>query len=178
MPRFLFAPAAPQLDCCIHIHQYIHICPQSALNHIGNACKSGKAADQVNLCNPPPFNRFPESAGKADVQISKKPTPSDKIESRFFIFFSFLFAIISPTSKNSRKTSQKNRLPSSLCCTEEITNHIHRTLLIIYWTQNPGQQNPRKLKHSSSSSPSSSTYLLWQNHNSEHAWSLPFCASS
>ena len=136
MPRFLFAPAAPQLDCCIDIHQYIHICPQSALNHIGNACKSGKAADQVNLCNPPPFNRFPESAGKADVQISKKPTPSDKIESRFFIsgflFFSFLFAIISPTSKNSRKTSQKNRLPSSLCCTEEITNHIHRTLLIIY----------------------------------------------
>lgn len=133
MPQLFFAPAAPQLEYWIYIHQYTHICPQSALNRIGNVCKSGVPADQVNLGNPPPFNRFPESARKANFQISKKPTPSEKMKADFsFLGFAFFFPSCTylPHKKKLTQILTNNSVTSSLCCTEEITNHIHRALVI------------------------------------------------
>jgi hypothetical protein len=60
---------------------------------------------------PPPFNRFPESARKSQFSNLQETYPKRKKREQIFHFcvslFSFLFAIISPTSKNSQKNLTK-----------------------------------------------------------------------
>jgi hypothetical protein len=94
------------------------------------------AADQVNLCNPPStLQPLPRIRKEKPIFKSPRNLPQAKKKRADFSFlrFSFFFSFcnyLPHKQKLTKKPHQKNRLTSSLCCTEAITNHNHRTLLI------------------------------------------------